>query len=347
MKKRKSRFDPSLPGSFSIPDANAIASIMLELGQTPQDTRHCWYHYTDWDGFEGILRSGGLRAMHRVSMGDKEEFEFAYRIIKKVLEWIACNESIKSIRDFAVYANKNLERLVNPNDKFSSFNYCACLTIHHDDKGHWKEFGDNGKGFAIGFWVYDLIALDFMQFSDSNSSIRIRAVEYSAEKVSIVIRNALVEANCQLFNHIKSNGLDSIRHARLRNEFIKLLSFWFYFMMHFIKRPDVAKEREIRLMFHPSNDSGTLNDNELKYLQDGTPYIFFDLKNRYGLMPIGDIVFGPNAFLPRDLDRVEYLLDELGYSAREMIRRMPENPLASINHRVRPNTRFSELDSWL
>ena len=220
------------------------------------------------------------------------------------------------------------------------------MTIHHDDKEQWRKFGENGNGFAIGFWV-DYLYDTLLQMAQEHESYWYwRPVEYSVERIAIALKELIVESETQLKTHIYTHGLHEIRHTQMRNAFQLWIASWLYVMMHMFKNPELSPEREIRFMFCPVS-SRSLSNDSLFFRNDGVPFLFLDLRNsQTKKMPIGEIVFGPNTSRPSDVNRVGDLLDELGYSTREMMIPSPNSKFSTQIRRLRPEFRFSDVGSW-
>ena len=117
-------YHPNSPGAYKIPNQERLCEIVLKLGLIPADSRQCWYHYTNWEGLEGILRSGGLRAMHRDSMGDKQEFAYASNLLhKELLSFEFGTNYSKVVRNWAMYIDVNLKQLLSSRDIYTPESY--------------------------------------------------------------------------------------------------------------------------------------------------------------------------------------------------------------------------------
>ena len=106
-----------------------------------------YYHYTSYEGFQGIICSKEIWLTNVNRPDDpleatvsKEEFVSA---LKKCSDRFGCIDAIIDLIDD--------ERISYLNKKLRNSQYAFSLTKLKDNKGHWKKYGDDGKGVCIGF----------------------------------------------------------------------------------------------------------------------------------------------------------------------------------------------------
>ncbi|MEO9169219.1 MAG: DUF2971 domain-containing protein [Aestuariivirga sp.] len=105
------------------------------------------YHYTDYAGLTGIIKSGKLRFSDIFRLNDPSELSHGLRIAIDILK-SRTNYERPEIATFA----SQFERfyLDGGIEKIAHF-FIACFSCDGDDLGQWRAYADNGQGFALGF----------------------------------------------------------------------------------------------------------------------------------------------------------------------------------------------------
>jgi len=108
------------------------------------------WHYTNFDGFAGMVRSGRIWATDVWSLNDTEEFIHAKGIAESVIRDLpedgdsarakaAAKDFVDSCFNTGVLSPARLEI------------YVAAFTTLDDTLSQWWRYGDSGKGFSLGF----------------------------------------------------------------------------------------------------------------------------------------------------------------------------------------------------
>jgi hypothetical protein len=108
------------------------------------------YHYTDAGGFEGIVRSGLLRATDIRFLNDPLELKYAWAALLAALE-----EAKAQKPDFSEAYDAALEAIsmtaaVDPETMEDSI-FSTSFSEAGDDLGQWRAYADDAKGMALGF----------------------------------------------------------------------------------------------------------------------------------------------------------------------------------------------------
>jgi hypothetical protein len=292
-----------------------VAQIFKQYTRLPADAGDVYYHYTTHEGLEGILRSGGLRARYRMGMNDPGEFSYARDVIYEELDNIGSRDDLRSYaKSLIIYTRKNLDKFLLDTTEMSRA-FCACLTISPDDPNQWENYAGDGKGFAIGFNLYQLLKSQVMADLRGEPFILWAPVTYDErEQHDLVWR--LVDAgicDLQTFKETRSQTIEDL--TALRNRVTQEIVVQLLTLIDFIKAPTYSNEREMRLTLDPND--GTLKAHNIQYYEndnESIPFIFMDFRDpKMGRMPLVDIKIGPKAEFPKEKTYVENLLDELGY----------------------------------
>jgi hypothetical protein len=147
------------PGSIF----SGLTPQLCELAKQYENWQHTWlskqdaldkpeepvFHYTNWDGFKGIMQSESFWFHSIYCMNDKTELDYGLGIArqllieKNVVGQLAGDELVTAFLkpqldcQFAGFVRQRFE--------FYSVSFGV-----RDDAGQWKKYGDNRRGLAIG-----------------------------------------------------------------------------------------------------------------------------------------------------------------------------------------------------
>jgi hypothetical protein len=103
------------------------------------------YHYTDQNGFMGIVLNQELWASKIQYLNDEKEYQLALDLTKAHLKKL-----IKNSKDHALKARLNYYLSITPNIK--NMNICVCsLTENGDLLSQWRGYSNTLGGYSIGF----------------------------------------------------------------------------------------------------------------------------------------------------------------------------------------------------
>lgn len=240
------------------------------------------YHYTDALGFEGILRSGTLRLTDVFSLNDPGEIRHGLNAACAHLAaagWLQDASDIE--RNFATTVSEKLQENVQ-----SSANYfVTSCSFERDHADQWKKYGDNGRGYALGFDAGTL-ERHFVEVAPPNHSTF--PISYSAEEMQ-AMQCAIVEQGLQIVRAVgRHMGRTLLRRISVR------LSVNILHCAIFFKSPEWSSEREYRfMMVHP----GDFAVPGMKTRRRGAMevcYCEYDWKASCALA-LTEIVLGPDA----------------------------------------------------
>jgi hypothetical protein len=105
------------------------------------------YHYTGGDALKGILAHEKLWCFGHQHQKDREEFEYSMEIARRVIEGVGKSEDGPTKHFCACLID-----LLDNNSITTTFGfYLFSLSRHEDDPMQWRDYGQQGRGFAIGF----------------------------------------------------------------------------------------------------------------------------------------------------------------------------------------------------
>lgn len=285
-----------------------------------------FYHYTDEQGLSGILRSGELWATRLSCLKDSGEIDHPPKFCTEMLKHKIDDRPDIKIKQFLQLV---LQRIRENADIAHALDVQAatCLSIRKDLKSQWWKYADEGRGYAIGFRSFDLLAVLEMKNKDRNSTTDInwmplRMVYEDCQKRGI-LDNILSEvADCEFFRDPCSE--------RVAEALISLFVYIYGVAAEHFKRPRFYKEHELRLTIANHRElaiAGTALPFNTRLAEDRViEYLPVDLRHpTHGLMPIEEILIGPRATAVFSGCVVKRALKH--YSSDVKIRRVKESDL--------------------
>ena len=105
------------------------------------------YHYTDDVGLKGILESGKLRLTDIHNLNDPSELTHGYSHAIRIVNSLLAGKTPLHQR----FAN-NFERFHSDGGiRESQHCFVVCFSSNGNDLGQWRSYGDDGRGYALGF----------------------------------------------------------------------------------------------------------------------------------------------------------------------------------------------------
>jgi len=122
----------------------ATTTRILEERLNTPPAASTFYHYTDAAGLKGILESGKLRLSDVFNQNDPSELLYGVTIAVDMLGAAGQSESARRFhRGLVGPLLRNIETVATM--------LICCFSVDGDDLGQWRAYGDNGRGYAIGF----------------------------------------------------------------------------------------------------------------------------------------------------------------------------------------------------
>ena len=289
-----------------------VGEVIQVFARIPLGATGVLYHYTTRAGLEGILRDGGLRATYRGRMNDREEFTYARQVIDEVFKEIRELPEIPSLTMRLMdECSVNLDH--NPADSPDSVRaFCSCLTVSRDQENQWRDYAEQGKGFALGFDLLEMGRIQKEKFESGRPWLTSMPVLYDRERqrdlIVGIVRRAISDMK-RFKTHFspEAEDLTAFYHRVLHKAVTMLVA-----CIDFIKHPEREVEREMRTVADPND--GTFDVRDIRHRAgDGVPFLFHDFRDpANGRLPLKEIFIGPNAVLKDEVAFVERLISELG-----------------------------------
>jgi Protein of unknown function (DUF2971) len=237
------------------------------------------YHYTDAQGFKGIVKSRELWATHVQYLNDAHEYHYAVERAAHVLLERADASADPHERAILgrLEAATDLHRMVDRYVCVASFSAVG------DDLSQWRGYCPNGAGYSLGFVPEDLVA----EAAGQGFSLA-RCLYGEAEQRKAIIR-ALEEMRRS------DPWTQALAHPRDRDANIAVMQAWvnaFAPLAPTIKHPAFRHEQEWRLI------SASISPGDSRWrVRPGRsmliPYVPIALTCLASSLPIRKVVVGP------------------------------------------------------
>lgn len=250
----------------------------------------CIYHYTNDVGLNGIL-GGKLWLTDAFELNDPTELVHGCQIFVEKLK-SRCEGKIE--RHFL----KEIEEFICGGGLKEAARFYVCsFSFDGDDLGQWRAYGDNGRGFALGF---DTSALEsgFVRYQEAqDSDAATFPVFYSNDKIS-ALQDALAVAALPLMSMPTGRGLREDQLAQYCVQLLSVISFFATRAAMFFKHPAYYPEVEYRFL-EVRHRSAAEDDVQRRVRQNSfVPYREFHWSN-YASNSLRIINVGPTANFER------------------------------------------------
>jgi len=170
------------------------------------------WHYTTAEGFIGVLTSKKLRANHITAMNDAYEYRYSIGSLAQATDF-----RLQHNHEIPAEARSMLQRM---RDALAGVTladippvFVSCFTAEVDQANHWGEYGDRGKGYALGFNTTELVKIAAEQ------DIFILPCVYQDKDVAEVMVACVVEAE-RIFMIVRGKRLN-VPLTELINDFLQ------------------------------------------------------------------------------------------------------------------------------
>jgi len=282
-----------------------VSKIAIELGVFDLQGQEIVWHYTNGEGFLGILQSCTLFATQVAALNDSKETDYATDLFKESVRRLITEMSHDS--DAVSFLNSVLgfvkDEPENPTRGISKF-FVTCFSANGDDVNQWAKYA-KGNGYAIGFFPHGLNR-------EPNSSLY--RVVYEREKQERAAK-AIVEATLSFYQQ----GLNEERlrdPERWGREFFEAWDEWVYKLAPLAKDSRWKTENEYRIV----HELRVSEFPRVRFSQKKTMlsrYLALDfpcwVKRRSSLLPIAKVMIGPGNHPAFTRVGVKLLLEQMGY----------------------------------
>jgi hypothetical protein len=159
------------------------------------------YHYTNDVGLRGILETGRLWLTDVFSLNDPSELRHGVALALSVLDAKAACGPLES----KIFARR-LRSFIQERGAEASGHYFLCsLSSFGDDLGQWRAYGDDGRGYALGF---DVTALESGFAKHSAPLVKAFPITYNDAELIEILRK-IIEAMFSFISLPRRKNLDT------------------------------------------------------------------------------------------------------------------------------------------
>jgi Protein of unknown function (DUF2971) len=205
------------------------------------------YHYTDETATKGILTHEKIWCFNHQHQKDRTEFDYSLQIARRVITDIG-----KSTDGPTHYFCASLLDVLDNNSFTAAFEfYLFSLSRHEDDPKQWRDYGDKGRGFAIGFAPALFAPNEMTLHEQANENLHVGRVIYGDADTEARHRR-VIEAAAEITSRVAwanrslgSNVKPSDYFIAMVREVIASQLIWNCLTA---KHQDFANEREVRFI---------------------------------------------------------------------------------------------------
>lgn len=284
-----------------------VSDLAIELGVFDLRGIETVWHYTDGNGFLGILQSGRLYATQVSALNDSRETEYATDLFKEEVKKAIAEQAGHSevVSFFQSILEQIKEEPDNPTQGISKF-YVSCFSTHADDLNQWSKYTKASPGrFAIAFHPNGLNR-------EPNSTLY--RVIYDRPKIEAAVKK-VVYATLDFY----MAGLIGER-AEKPEEWARFFYLawdeWIYKLAPLVKDPQWGSEGELRIV----HALKVADFPDVRFCQKKSSlarYLPLDfpcwVKDRVSRLPIAKVMVGPGENQASSKISAVLLLEQMGY----------------------------------
>ncbi len=265
--------------------------------EAPPDTL---YHYTSWNGAEGILRHQLFWATAHDCTNDPAELKTADAIVMNVAQRL--KDELKGV--CSEFLQLLIEGLPKTNVTKVAHIYLACFSAARDKASQWSAYGDNGRGVCLAF---PLLPEPPPADGIDRAIVRVRYGELEVERAVEKSIHLVCEALRRSLKQGVPRDNESAKHplnALYRISGIAALA---------AKKPDWASEQEWRVaaVVKPTADKPLkrtrADGQEVRYIE-------LPLRAQGRRLALSEVILGPDQDPDDARKRATTLLQQCGYS---------------------------------
>lgn len=257
------------------------------------------YYYCSFSTFCSMLNSKSLWLTDLTKTNDSQEVLRLYDNIWEELKKRFTDSDLD--QEVVTFTIQQFEYAKTPQLHFD-VPFGCCMSYMNDLVQQWNEYGDKGRGVSVGFeldWFNVKRQLPITSINTS-TSIGYEAVQYDSRQ----LRNQFFEL---FYNAIREQG---------RNAWVLTILPTFKHYAGFIKNPSFRDEREIRILFYPSNQEDSL-DGLSGLKEDVRPHYCLDWANSTSTA-LRSVTLGYDC--QHTLEEVAQLIRQQGLTITESVR---------------------------
>lgn len=207
------------------------------------------YHFTGYEGLRGILENSNMRLTHHAYQNDPTEFIHGIKIAIACMKAVARNNGIEVYEDLRDCIQ---DLLGNPENLNFLSAYFACFTTNVRDIGHWRTYGRDGQGCAIGF-SKKMFTVDSDEIFPEQDRVWVGKVAYPSRRCPSRFHDPMIAIAQLLLNAVEEIGVrplaDPVAQWNVVREFANSViaqpTIWNALTT---KHPGYQTEREVRLV---------------------------------------------------------------------------------------------------
>ena len=268
-------------------ELNEIKEFISPLVKPLESDDSLLWHYTGTQGLEGIVSNRTIRLSHAGFLNDPSELQYANSICDEMLAKLADQDDIAQefVRGYQTYTKDNDFRVP----------FVASFCSERDNLDLWRLYGDDGRGFSLGFRMQELQEVIKRLPEVEVREIYVLRVLYDENEQKAHIGKVLNKFLGE-FRKIYEAGQSDVFNQYKELVYYSL-SLILYLSITSLKHPCYENEQENRLVLKGSHN---VDDNMRFLARRGYFKPYIDLKiEEAKAFPLDTVVVGPATSSPR------------------------------------------------
>ncbi len=194
--------------------AYAIVAKDFSIVATPSEIPKL-YHYTNAQGFKGVIESKALHLSDVLFMNDRDELKHSINIMERLLKEEAFDAD-ESDRDLVYrYTNALVERFLSGSGQMKFF--VSSLSQDRDKLSQWRGYGGGRNGYSLAFdFSRSSLQRDNLTmgppFHPGERRIYLIKVSYDLQNKQIPCVKSLLQNSCTFLRRLRSRGIQNEKH---------------------------------------------------------------------------------------------------------------------------------------
>ena len=173
------------------------------------------YHYTNAQGFKGIIESKALHLSDVLFMNDRDELKHSINIMKMLLKEAAFDADECDRELVYCYTNALVERFLNGSGQMKFF--VSSFSQDRDQLSQWRGYGGGRNGYALtfdfsrSFLQRDNLTMG-LPFHSNDRIIYLIKVSYDLQSKQLPCIKSLLQNSCTFLRQLRSRGIQNENH---------------------------------------------------------------------------------------------------------------------------------------
>jgi len=284
----------------------------------PHDARRPLYHYTDAEGFHGIVEDGTIRATHWAFLNDREELLAGERVVQERAIWLEEQLSGLQRQFMRVFLGDHEQHRIS-----ELVQVCvASFSAKADVLSQWRVYAVDGGGYFIGFSDFPLPSPMLGAATQGNVAVWLARCQYDRGAVEAEAEQQLSALAEDYEKTVNAHGGDQRAKSEISATFRAVAQRGAAVISLRFKDPAFQEEEESRLIALPARGH---EEDEMAFRASRRgliPYIPLRLgiEATGGRLALKHVYVGPTQDRFHGANATRFFLRGQGYTDEDLVK---------------------------